>query len=93
MFPSRELTASDHPFYFRRAQEDRKVAALFEKMEYAPGRRVENLEHFLTRSSTTSFVVIKDDSIRYEGYFNGFKNHSILFYSKVICLNTGGDCD
>jgi CubicO group peptidase (beta-lactamase class C family) len=78
VFPSRELTASDHRFYFHRAPEDRKVAALLEEMEYAHGRRVENLERFLTRSSTTSLIVIKDDTIRYEGYFNGSKNDSIF---------------
>lgn len=77
-FPSRELTASDHPFRFHRAPEDRKVAALLEEMEYAHGRRVENLERFLTRSSTTSLIVIKDDTIRYEGYFNGSKNDSMF---------------
>jgi CubicO group peptidase (beta-lactamase class C family) len=78
VFPSRELSASDQPFHFHRAPKDRKVAARLEKMEYAHGRQVENLERFLTRSSTTSFIVIKDDAIRYEGYFNGSKNDSIF---------------
>jgi CubicO group peptidase (beta-lactamase class C family) len=78
VFPSRELKPSEHPFYFHRAPEDRKVAALLEKMEYAPGRHVEDLEWFLTRSATTSLIVIKNDRILYEGYFNGYKRDSVF---------------
>jgi CubicO group peptidase (beta-lactamase class C family) len=78
VFRSRELKASPHPFHFQRTPEDPRVAALLEAMEYAPGKRVGNLERFLTRSATTSFLVIKDDALIYEHYFNGYQKDSIV---------------
>jgi CubicO group peptidase (beta-lactamase class C family) len=78
IFRSRELKASPHPFHFQRAPEDEKVAALLTPMEYAPRKRVGNLERFLTRSGTTSFLVIKDDMVIYEHYFNGYQKDSIM---------------
>jgi len=77
-FRSRELKPSLHPFHFQRTPEDDKVAALIAPMEYAPGKRVGNLERFLTRSATTSFLVIKDDALIYEHYFNGYQKDSIV---------------
>ncbi len=78
IFRSRELKASRHPFHFQRAPEDERVAALLATMEYAPGKRVGNVENFLTRSATTSFLVIKDDVVLYEHYFNGYQKDSIV---------------
>ena len=78
IFRSRELKASPHPFHFQRAPEDERVEALLAAMEYAPGKRVGNVERFLTRSATTSFLVIKDDALIYEHYFNGYRKDSIV---------------
>jgi CubicO group peptidase (beta-lactamase class C family) len=78
IYRSRELQASDHPFHFKRAPEDRKVATLLGRAEYASGKQVEDLDRFLTRSATTSFIVIKDDTVIYEKYFNGYKRDSIV---------------
>ena len=78
VFSSRELNASQHPFQFQRAGEDERVAASLAAMEYVPGKRVGNVERFLTRSATTSFIVIKDDVVIYENYFNGYKRDSIV---------------
>src|SRR5918999_632801 len=36
-----------------------------------------NLEKFLASTGTTAFIVIKDDKILYEKYFNGYKRDSI----------------
>jgi len=77
VFPSTDFAASDHPLQFQRSPEDAKVAELLVKMEYAPGRQVGNLQRFLIRSATTSLIVIKDDQIRYEQYFNGYSRDSI----------------
>jgi CubicO group peptidase (beta-lactamase class C family) len=77
-FRSRELKASRRPFHFQRVPEDQKVAALLEPLEYAPGKRVDNVERFFTRSGTTSFLVIKDDTLIYEHYFNGYQRDSIV---------------
>ena len=37
-----------------------------------------DLDDLLASSDTTSFLVIKDDTIRYEGYFNGYSRDSIV---------------
>jgi CubicO group peptidase (beta-lactamase class C family) len=37
-----------------------------------------SFEAFLKSSQTTSFIVIKDDAILYEGYFNGYNRDSIV---------------
>jgi CubicO group peptidase (beta-lactamase class C family) len=78
IFRSRALKASQHPFHFQRAPEGKKVAALLATMEYAPGKRVGDVERFLIRSNTTSFLVIKDDVVIYENYFNGYKRDSVV---------------
>ena len=78
IFRSRALKASQHPFHFQRAPEDKRVAALLATMEYAPGKRVGDVERFLIRSNTTSFLVIKDDVVIYENYFNGYKRDSVV---------------
>ena len=78
IFPSRELKASRHPFHFRRDPEDRRVRAFMAAMEYAPGILVGDLDRFLTRSATTSFIVIKDDTVLYENYFDGYSRDSIV---------------
>jgi CubicO group peptidase (beta-lactamase class C family) len=78
VFGSRELNSSQHPFHFQRAAGDGRVAALLAAMEYAPRKRVGDVERFLTRSATTSFLVIKDDVVIYENYFNGYNRDSIV---------------
>ena len=78
IFGSRALKASQHPFQFERAPEDKRVVALLAAMEYAPGKRVGGVERFLIRSNTTSFLVIKNDVVIYENYFNGYKRDSIV---------------
>jgi CubicO group peptidase (beta-lactamase class C family) len=76
-FRARELQPSPQPFHFQRTPEDERVAALLAAMEYAPGKRVGNLETFFTRSATTSFLVIKNDALIYEHYFNGYQRDSV----------------
>ena len=37
-----------------------------------------DFEDFLRSTNTTSFIVIKDDAIVYEGYFNGYQRDSVV---------------
>jgi len=37
-----------------------------------------DLEAFLTKTGTQAFIVIQDDAILYEGYFNGAQRDSIV---------------
>ena len=43
-----------------------------------PIPRVGNLEDFLTKTGTQAFIVIRDDAILYEKYFNGAKRDSTV---------------
>ena len=40
--------------------------------------RQASIDEFLQSSHTTAFIVLKDDAIRYEGYFNGDTRDSII---------------
>jgi CubicO group peptidase (beta-lactamase class C family) len=53
---------------------------LFQTITYTSGgeENQAGLEEFLESTNTTSFIVIKDDSILYEGYFNGYDRDSIV---------------
>jgi len=65
-FPARALQASTTPFQFARERDDGMLEA-----RIAAAFGVEALEPFLEASGTHAFIVIVDDTIRYEGYFNG----------------------
>jgi CubicO group peptidase (beta-lactamase class C family) len=53
---------------------------LFQTIEYqVEGQtRTADFDAFLQSTNTTSFIVIKDDAILYEGYFNGYERDSIV---------------
>jgi CubicO group peptidase (beta-lactamase class C family) len=53
---------------------------LFRTIEYRVDGQLKeaDFEEFLESTDTTSFIVIKDDAILYEGYFNGYKRDSIV---------------
>ena len=78
VFPSRPLTRSATPFRYPRRLETDSVAAMLAHLEYLPGHAVGDLDTFLTRTQTTSFIVIHDDTIVYERYFNAWGPDSIF---------------
>mgnify|MGYP001255416241 FL=1 len=77
-FPERAVHNAAPAFHF----EQRLRPELFQTMtiEYKQGGQVKqaNLEELLKSTQTTSFIVIKDDAILYEGYFNGYNRDSIV---------------
>jgi CubicO group peptidase (beta-lactamase class C family) len=58
----------------------RPSRGLFDTITYPVGGRLveADFEDFLTATNTTSFIVIKDDAILYEGYANGYERDSIV---------------
>lgn len=72
-FPLRPLTASPTPFTFAAAPDDERVQAAFE-----PAFGVEDLDAFLTETGTQAFLVIQDDQVIYERYFNGAVRDSMV---------------
>jgi CubicO group peptidase (beta-lactamase class C family) len=75
-FPERAINNAPPPFNFRQ----NPAAQLFETIRYTQeGEPKEQpLAEFLESTDTTSFIVIKDDAILYEGYANGYDRESIV---------------
>jgi CubicO group peptidase (beta-lactamase class C family) len=75
-FDERTVANTAPVFNFRR----RPSPELFDTITYpVDGRLVEaDFEDFLTTTNTTSFIVIKNDAILYEGYANGYERDSIV---------------
>lgn len=72
-FPLRELTASSRPFLFAIDPREERVAATFQA---AFG--VDDFASFLTTTETQAFIVIQNDRVTYERYFNGWQRDSML---------------
>jgi CubicO group peptidase (beta-lactamase class C family) len=77
-FPERVVHNAAPVFQFKQSLRPE----LFQTMmvEYKQGGQVQqaNLEELLKSTQTTSFIVIQDDAILYEGYFNGYNRDSIV---------------
>ncbi len=78
VFPSRPLRPSTTPHRFPRRADAAAVAVRFAGLEYLPNRPIADLDAFLTRTQTTSFIVIHRDTVVYERYFNGWGPDSIF---------------
>ena len=74
-FPAHLLSASQAPFYFEEARDDdeQRVAELFKTLA-----GVNDFEAFLESENTQAFIVIQDDAILYEKYFNETQRDSML---------------
>jgi CubicO group peptidase (beta-lactamase class C family) len=77
IFPKHELQPSNTPFHFHKNYKENLVKSIFEPMEYLNEKKIGNLERFLNRTQTAGFLIIKDDTIIYEKYFNGYQRDSI----------------
>ena len=78
LFPSRPLVKRKTPFFFARRPNEARIAARLNTFDVLPGRTVGDPDRFLARTLTTSFIVIQNDSIVYEQYFNGWGRDSIV---------------
>jgi CubicO group peptidase (beta-lactamase class C family) len=72
-FPAQELATGPSDFRFRRSPDEARVAGLFEAQP-----EVDRLDAFLAAQDTQAFLVIQDDAILYEKYFNGATRDSIV---------------
>ena len=71
-FPSHPLEASPQPFHFAEAP-DPRVAMLFADLAV-----VEDWDKFLEENQTQAFIVIQDEKVLYEKYFNNTQRDSIV---------------
>jgi len=71
--PGRCLKAGAIPFYFDQNLQEAWVRAVFES-----DPQIDDLDSFLADAGTQAFIVIQDDHILYEKYFNGVQRDSIV---------------
>lgn len=71
-FPARVLKAPPETFSFDEAQ-DPRVQQLFEVLSGAP-----DWDAFLEQNDSQAFIVIQDDKIRYQKYFNNTQRDSVV---------------
>lgn len=72
-FPNRTLTAAPSPFVFDRQLDPVGVGDVF-----AQTLGVDGFDELLTEAGTQAFIVVKEDAIVYESYFNGIERDSML---------------
>lgn len=75
-FPARGIANAPPRFEFRRPDpgERERLAPVWREIEVDSGngkRRVIALDEFLRETDTLAFLVLRDDVLLYEGYFNG----------------------
>ena len=72
-FPLSPLSASKEPFVFTEALEEERVSSAFQEI-----LGVSDFDAFLADAETQAFIVIKDDTVLYEHYFNGAERDSMM---------------
>lgn len=72
-FPHRALQASSQPFHFTEASDDARVPEILESI-----LEVNDLTGFLESADTQAFIVIQNDEILYERYFNDTERDSMV---------------
>jgi hypothetical protein len=75
-FPQRAINNASPTFTFPKSAAQFPVATV--QYEADDVTKQADLEAFLESTNTTSFIVIKEGQIRYEGYFNGYARDSIV---------------
>lgn len=71
--PERPLGAAGNPFHFAENLQEARVRAIFES-----DPQIDGLDDFLTNTKTQAFIVIQNDHILYEKYFNGARRDTMV---------------
>lgn len=77
-FPQRVINNAPPAFQFKQNLRPELFQTMTIEYKQAGQVKQANFEEFMKSSQTTSFIVIKDDAILYEGYFNGYNRDSIV---------------
>lgn len=77
IFPKRNFNIGDNVFNFKYALQNETVEQIFNSLDYMTGKRIQDFNRFLRYTLTSSFIVIHNDKIIYEKYFNGYGRDSI----------------
>jgi len=78
-FPFREIANEPPVFHFKKDLDD-SLPGRFADIRYKANKtekKIGDLDRYLESTDTTSFIIIKDDTILYEKYFNGYRRDSV----------------
>ncbi len=76
VFPSRAVSNQPPAFNFARTEQPLQIGRL--SFTYPAGNtRTIDFEPYLAQSDSTAFIVIKDDTVLYEKYLNGYSRDSV----------------
>ncbi len=76
IFPSRPLHKSADPFHFIEGQTNEEIENHIQIMDYE--RKALSMKLFLEESPTVAFLIIRNDSLLYERYFQGYESSSTV---------------
>ena len=79
VFPVRRIENSPPPFHFLPSENNDGILMMLNQMvpgnDKVPGAKT--FDQFLEHNGTTAFIVIHDDKVLYERYYNGYQHESI----------------
>lgn len=79
IFKKRDIVGAEHPRKLHYSKQPERVMEMFEKTAYFKNLNTNvDFETLLERSQTTAFMVLRNDTILYENYFNGFNKDSLF---------------
>ncbi|WP_162558717.1 serine hydrolase [Robertkochia solimangrovi] len=79
LFRKRDINGVANPAKFTYSVQPEKVKEMFENTSYYQNLKTDSdFETILERSQTTAFIVLQNDTVLYENYFNGYTKDSIF---------------
>ncbi len=78
VFPYNSIIASESYFQFEKNYSEELVKDTFRDIQYGNNKKIGDLDLFLEKTKTSSFIVIKDDKILFEKYYNDYDRDSIV---------------
>ena len=79
VFPERPIHNTAPVFHFQPAEKDEDITPTLEQVvrKNAPGSRATTIDEFLAGNQTVAFLVIQNDRLLFERYYNGYTHDSI----------------
>lgn len=74
-FPSVEMKKGENVFHF---SEPESKFAFHVPQKFNPDNEGSNFEVFLEQHKTVAFIIVRDDTMLYENYFDGYSDSSII---------------
>lgn len=77
-FETRKINTSDKPFAFKNSVNELDIDSLFPFQSVRiNGQKINSIQNYIKQNHTLAFVIIKNDTILLEKYFNGHSDESI----------------